>query len=397
MEQPTYSIGIVGAGIAGLSAGLALIQAGHQVTIFEKSSDIGEVGAGIQLSANATRILSSWGLLPAIRGVGFEPQGIKMQHWESGETIAIFAQNSQVSTEVDPYIHIHRADLHGTLYQAVQSLDGTSVQIDHEVLGVSQKKQCATIAFKGREPQDFDWVVGADGIHSIVRPSALSINEAPNFTGNVAWRGLIDVELLDSKPKPFTHVVMGPGAHVVFYYVKGGRKLNYVAVTERDNWDRESWTEKGSVDELLNDFLGWDPALLSILKKTSDEDCFRWALYDRNPLDTLSNGRCLVIGDAAHPMLPFLAQGAAMGIEDAQALAWCLQRFPPERVGEQMLFLRGKRSARVQLAARKNMSIFHERSRGIRWARDSILRTVSLMYPNFMNKKLQWLYEYKLK
>ncbi len=397
MGQQKYNIGIVGAGIAGLATALALLKHGHQVSVFEKSAELGEVGAGLQLSGNATRVLSSLGVLDDVRRVGFLPQGLKMSHWETGATIARFSQNSHVGSGDDPYIHIHRADLHGILLAAVIKIAPGSIVTDAEVVSVKSSEKNATIRFSDQEEKSFDWVIGADGIHSIVRPIATSTINPSRFTGSVAWRGLIPIASLKEKPEPLTHLVMGPGGHVVFYYVSGGEAVNYVAVIERTDWEKESWTEKGSIAEMLRDFEGWDVGVQRLLEKSNPEKSYRWALHDRDPLLSWSDGRCIILGDAAHPMLPFLAQGAAMGIEDAQALVHCFDNVPADEVGEMFFQLRGKRTARVQLTARKNMKVFHERNGIVRFVRDRVLSTMGMIYPEFMNRKLRWLYDYRLR
>ena len=397
MGQQKYNIGIVGAGVAGLSTALALLKAGHQVSVFEKACELGEVGAGLQLSGNATRVLSSLGVLGEVRRAGFLPQGLKMLHWKTGRTIARFSQNSNADVGDTPYIHIHRADLHAILLAAVIDIAPEAIVTDAEVVSVKNSEKTASIQFNNKTEKSFDWVVGADGIHSVVRPTAISITDASHFTGNVAWRGLIPISSLQEKPESLTHLVMGPGGHVVFYYVSGGDAVNYVAVVERSDWEKESWTEKGSVTEMLRDFDGWTVDVLKLLEKSNPAQSYRWALHDRDPLSTWSDGRCVILGDAAHPMLPFLAQGAAMGIEDAQALVHCLDTFPASDVGEEFFALRGKRTARVQLAARKNMIVFHERSGLVRFVRDRVLSIMGIIYPEFMNRKLRWLYDYRLR
>ncbi len=397
MEQQKYNIGIVGAGIAGLSAALALLKAGHQVSVFEKAAELGEVGAGLQLSGNATRVLSSLGVLDEVQRAGFLPQGLKMLHWKTGRTIARFSQNSNVNVGDNPYIHIHRVDLHAILLAAVIEISPDCIFTDAEVVSVKNNEKTASIQFNNKAEKSFDWIVGADGIHSVVRPTAISITDASRFTGNVAWRGLIPISSLKERPEPLTHLVMGPGGHVVFYYVNGGDTLNYVAVVERSDWEKESWTEKGSVTEMLRDFDGWTVDVRRLLEKSNPAQSYRWALHDRDPLSTWSDGRCVILGDAAHPMLPFLAQGAAMGIEDAQALVYCLDTFSASDVGEEFFKLRGERTARVQLTARKNMKVFHERSSLVRFVRDKVLSVASVIYPEFMNKKLRWLYDYRLR
>lgn len=390
-------IAIIGAGIAGLSTALALLKQGLSVTVYEQSQRIAEIGAGIQLSSNATQVLQRWGLLEKALEAGFLPEGIRLHHWQSGKTVARFPLNQAQEQNATPYIHIHRADIHEILAYAVSDIDPTCIKVAHKVESIKEDGNIFNVKFTNGRTTKADWVIGADGIHSVIRSSLSPINERDNarFTGNVAWRGLIPTEKLTSPPGPFAHLTMGPNAHLVFYYVKNGRYLNYVAVTERDDWREESWTSKGELYELLQDFKGWHESLTQILAQTDPSSCFRWALHDRDPLANWSHGKSLILGDAAHPMLPFLAQGAAMAIEDAYFLGECFKRFENEKIAQAFFQHRHPRTSRVQLEARKNMGIYHEANPVKRFVRDTGLQLFSHLYPEFMNKRLNWLYNYQ--
>jgi len=245
------------------------------------------------------------------------------------------------------------------------------------------------------------WIIGADGIHSKVREFLIPDDKPPTFTGNVAWRGLINTKKLKRAPEARVHLAMAPGAHLVFYYVRGGSLLNYVAVREQDHWQEESWTCQGNLKELLTDFEGWSPELLELLSQSNPAACYRWALHDRAPLASWGRDQCLIMGDAAHPMLPFLAQGAAMAIEDAAVITQCFQRYKlGELDGSETIAkiekLRIERTARVQAEARTNMKLYHLHNPLIRVPRDISLSLLGAIKPNFMQRKMSWLYDHRI-
>ena len=397
------SIAIIGAGIGGLSAALALSRQGFDVTVYEKTAELSEVGAGIQLSSNATNILYQWGLMDQAKKIGFLPKAVKLSHWRTGDQIARFPVNHNESFHNQAYLHIHRADIHGLLLQAYEQASGKKVVLGaslHDLSAKDKSQMTITIEQDGQQQTyEHDWVIGADGIHSKVRDFVAPGSQA-RFTGNVAWRGLVPVESLTSlfRPDPCANLMMGPGAHFVYYYVRGGHFVNYVAVIERDDWQEESWTLKANLKEMLEDFAGWNAQTRNILAHTDPESCYRWALYDRDPISTWCRDRCILLGDAVHPMLPFLAQGAAMAIEDAYQLASCFKEFSqqPEQLKNVYTNARAQRTAKVQLQARKNMQIYHIRNPLIQFPRDQYLAWRGRRDPEFFNKKLAWLYDYRV-
>jgi salicylate hydroxylase len=243
-------------------------------------------------------------------------------------------------------------------------------------------------------------VIGADGIHSKVREYVEPESEA-RFTGNVAWRGLVPTKDLSPscRPDPCANVLMGPGSHVVYYYVRGGDLVNYVAVIETEHWQEESWTLKADLSEMLGDFDGWNAQTRDILAATDPDSCYRWALYDRDPFRCWLKDQCVLLGDAAHPMLPFLAQGAGMAIEDAYVLTRCLEQAPDDliKATDRYLLRRRDRTAKVQHQARRNMTLYHVRNPLIQLCRHQYLSFLGKSNPEHFNKSLAWLYDHRAK
>ena len=402
-DQSIQSIAIIGAGIGGLSAALALTKAGFAVTVFEQAGALGEVGAGIQLSPNATRVLRDWGVVDRAKRMGFQPKAIKISHWLSGDQIGRFPVNHNASYKGQPFIHIHRADIHQILLDAFLGLNPEGVVVDAKLEGLSfqsaSNKMSLQLCLKNKpEQQMFDWVIGADGIHSKVRDYVAPDSQA-RFTGNVAWRGLVPVEKLSTplRPDPCSNVIMGPGKHFVCYYVRGGSLVNYVAVMETDQWQEESWTIKANLEEMMNDFSGWNAQVREVLAHTNPDSCYRWALHDRDPLKVWRKDRCVLMGDAAHPMLPFLAQGAGMAIEDARVLAnaFSAHRNDIDKAIDVYIEHRKPRTTKVQLEARKNMKLYHFRNTFMQIGRDRYLKFRGEMNPEFFNRRLSWLFDYQ--
>lgn len=398
-----HDIAIIGGGIGGLGLALALGQKGIPVALFERHPQWSELGAGVQISANASHILYKWGLEPALRACCFQPQGLLLHHWRSGQSIGRFPFVDRVDA---PYLHILRADLQQALLDQVMACSAISVYQGYELKQVSGEPAALQFALKSdrsdRNAVDVritaNWAIGADGIHSNVR-EYVAPHAPSRFTGQVAWRGVIPCEHLPESllPEPYANLTMGPGKHVVAYYVDQGKAINYVAVIEQQGWQDESWTAQGSIPQLLGDFAGWNPSLLGLLEHSDPDQCFRWALHDRPTLPQWHRGRCLLIGDAVHPMLPFMAQGAAMAIEDAYILAELIadNGGVDTQVYQTFTHLRQQRTQRVQAQSARNGVIYHLRPAPLRWGRDGYLRLRSRYSPQFFNQNLRWLYDYR--
>jgi len=344
---------IVGAGIGGLTAALALLRGGHQVAVYEQAAQLAELGAGVQISANGARVLFALGLETALRGVWCEPAGKEIRLWNTGETWKLFDLGAvSVARYGAPYFMMHRADLHRTLIGAVNALDPATIHLNSRCVGAADDGNGITLELEGGRRVTGDALIGADGVHSRVR-SILIGDDKPVFTGCMAWRGLVPIEQLPSRMRRNVGVNwVGPGGHVVNYLLRRGEILNFVGIVERD-WRVESWTEQGSREECAADFAGWNEDIHAIIRHI--EQPYKWALLGREPLARFSRGRATLLGDAAHPTLPMLAQGANMAIEDAVVLARCLaggehvaaalQRYDAARVARTAKLVHGANEA----------------------------------------------------
>ena len=374
---------IVGAGIGGLTAALCLARRGHAVQILEQSATATTSGAGIQLSPNCTRVLHSLDLAEELVAAACIPDAVEIRHWQDARLIASAPLGSGITEKFgSPYYHIHRTDLAQVLLNEVSKYCeihfNTAVdRVLDDGLEVS--------AISGSTTYKADLLIGADGIHSTVKNACLSMEE-PRFTGNVAWRATVPASQFSSLTST-TQLWWGPGKHVVYYPISRGELINCVCVVEKSDWQRESWTEKGDPSELQADFSGWHESITQLLASVNSESCFKWALFDRDPLPRWGIGRVTLLGDACHPTLPFLAQGAAMAIEDAAVLAGCLAErsdIPASLMRYQNL--RMARTERIQRVSRRNAHVFH--MSGMVSAIRNIL--AGRMLPDTMD----WLYEY---
>ncbi|MEP6341245.1 FAD-dependent monooxygenase, partial [Parasphingorhabdus sp.] len=256
---------IVGAGIGGLTAALCFRHFGWEVSVLERAAAIEEVGAGIQISPNGMQVFQTLGLGPAIEAAGFRPRASQFRKGKSGRVIMVSAMGDQMEQAYGaPYIHIHRADLISVLTQALDSNAVKAVRTGVEVTGYWQKADSAEAELANGTSVDGDVLIGADGINSVIRTQMLG-PEAPQFTGNVAWRAVVPVLRLGRHvPPPAASVWTGSGQHAVTYLLRGGELANFVGVVERDDWQKESWTEAGSREEALADFAGWHPIIRTL-------------------------------------------------------------------------------------------------------------------------------------
>lgn len=396
----TPSVIIVGAGIAGLTCALALQQRGLRPLVLEQSAQLLEVGAGLQISPNASSVLCQLGLQQALLNKASLPQGIRSLNWHSGTDMVRvpFAALSFHS----PYMHLHRADLQQVLLDAILANDPQCIRTSQYVESVVSEEGKSTLLLRHGEALHADWVIGADGIRSRCRDyvvrGTVDENSTPHFTGNVAWRGLLATEKVPESLRPgrWANIWMGPGGHVVVYYLRGGELINFVAVREQDDWQEESWNAPASLRDLLHDFADWDPTLFKLLSHTDPKTCFRWALFDRDPIEKWHRDQLVLIGDAAHPMLPFLAQGAAMGIEDAWVLSGLIAAGGND-IGARYQTLRAARCSSVQQLARDNMRLFHHHSPVMRTGRDLIARGMAKISPALASKRVNWIYQWQAK
>jgi len=313
-------IAIVGGGIGGLTAALALIRHGIAVDVYEQAPELKELGAGVQISSNGTRVLYALGLGPTIDKVGVIVSGKEIRLWSTGQTWKLFDLGAvSVERYGFPYMMFHRGDLHAALLDAIRREKPEAIHLSRKCMGVTQDDAGVSIQFEQGESARADLVIGADGVQSRVRLATFGADQ-PEFTGIVAWRGLIPRENVPAgiKLDVGTNWV-GPGGHVVHYPVRGGSLLNFVGLLERDDWRVESWTVQGTKDEFANDFKNWNPLIHECIRRVDVP--YKWALFARPPMPAWSKGRVTLLGDACHSMLPMLAQGAVMALEDGYVLA----------------------------------------------------------------------------
>lgn len=351
-------IAVVGGGIGGLALALCLRQQGLDADVFEGASELREIGAGIQLGPNATRVLDHLGLTTRLDEVAVRPLSGDLRRWEDGRLLTRQPLGPDVEATFGfPYVHVHRVDLHNLLYDEVGT---SSVHLGRRAVGVEPRGAGATISFADGSSASADVVIGADGIHSMVR-EALWGPESPRFSGSAVWRGLVPATSVTHLDLPVVScATLGPDRHFVHYYVAAGRLVNWVAVAPTETWTLESWTAPAHLNDALEDYEGWNPTVRGLMTAVGDAPVYRWALYDRDPLPRWGEGPVTLLGDACHPMLPYMAQGAAQAIEDAAVLAGCLRHID-DGPGALARYedLRRERTARVQAAARANETMFH--------------------------------------
>ncbi|OZA00267.1 MAG: hypothetical protein B7X99_04750 [Rhizobiales bacterium 17-65-6] len=375
---------VAGGGIGGLACAVALRRAGLDVTVLEQAPAFEEVGAGLQLTPNATRILREFGLLPALEAVAVAPEALEVRDGQSGRLIASAPYAPATERYGAPFLVAHRADLLRVLADGATAL-GTRFELDAAVEGVEVSEDMAVaLATRDGEPLlvKGDILVGADGVRSVVR-AQLGGSATPVFAGRLAYRAICPSK---PTPHPVVRLYLGADAHLVTYPVRGGVTTNIVAVVKMDS-PVARWSEPGEASTVHAAFAGWCREVRDLLAAAEAYRC--WGLYDLDPLPRWGMGRATLLGDAAHAMLPFLAQGAAQAIEDAAILARTLAGAdaaePALRAYETA---RRPRTARIQKEARTSGGIYHLAGPA-RLARDAV---ISLTGSHLLDR-YSWLYE----
>ena len=352
----TKSIAVIGGGIGGASAALNLLRAGFDVHIYEQARAMREVGAGIQISPNASRIVQHLGLGEKLAKFGVRPLAFHQRRWEDGRTLLRTPLGDSVLEAFGfPYYQVHRGDL---LTMLTAALPAERLHLGHKLAAFEERGDRVSMRFDNGARADADLMIGADGIHSTVR-GALFGAEQPRYSGGIAYRGLIPAERVRHLDiEVTTQIWMGPHGHVVVYFVAGKRYLNFVANADRDASMLESWVQQGNPDELRSTYAAWDPKLRAILDAVSET--FIWGVFERAPLARWSVGRVALLGDACHAMQPHMAQGAAQAMEDGATLAHCLQTIDDlHQALARYQQLRLPRTAHVQSLAANNKIRFH--------------------------------------
>jgi len=353
---------IAGAGIGGLTAALALLQRGYRVDIYEQAAQLKEVGAGVQISANGTRALYELGLGEGLRALACEPSEKEVRLWNTGQAWKLFDVGAtSVARFGFPYFTMYRPDLLDALVAGVHAAAPNAIHLGHKVSSFTQEAGRVTLHFADGGTASGDILIGADGVHSKVRAQLWGA-DAPQFTGCMAWRGIVPMEKL---PAHLARLVgtnwLGPGGHVVHYPLHGGKVMNFVGVVERDDWQVESWSVRGTHAEALGDFAGWHEDVQTLIRNIGTP--YKWALMGRTPMAQWSQGHVTLLGDACHPTLPFMAQGAVMAIEDGMILARALDAYPdtPQAL-QHYEDARRERTAKVVQGSAANAKRFHSQS-----------------------------------
>jgi salicylate hydroxylase len=383
------SVAVVGGGIGGLSAALSLLRAGFDVNVYERASALTEIGAGVQISPNASRVLHGLGLAEDLARSGVKPLAWHQRRWDDGRALlrTPLAEPLEATFGL-PHYQMHRADLLSALAAA---LPADRVHLGHRLTGLVDRGDHVEAEFANGARTQADVLVGADGIHSPVR-HILFGPEHPRFSGCVAYRGLVPAERLrDLELEVTAQVWMGPGRHFVHYFVSNRRLVNFVAVVEQDSWTRESWTDRGEIADALAAFEGWHAQVRSIIEGV--DETFVWALFDRPPLERWSVGRVTLLGDACHAMLPFMAQGAAQAIEDGATLAPCLAGGGADVAESLRRYerLRAPRTSRLQAMSTENKTRFHLPDGPDQEERDERMSAGST---DWSFKAVAWIYEH---
>jgi salicylate hydroxylase len=339
-------VAVVGAGVGGLTAAIALRARGFEVEVYDQVRELSEIGAGVSLGGNGMRVLDALGLGAATRAMSANLQRITFHHWKSGDIAYEHPMGDWYDERFGgPFLGIHRADFHQLLLDAY---DGSPIW-GRRCVAVDESPSGVELSFADGSSASADVVVGADGLRSVVRGHVTGAEEAA-FSGMSCYRGLVPVDKVPGGSRFGLTFFLGPNRHLVVYPVRGGELINFVAYVPDPSWSVESWSFKSSAAEAAGAFEGWNPTVTTML--THADEVGRWALYDREPLRHWSTARVTLLGDAAHPMLPHAGQGSNQALEDAAALAFSLatlQRY--ER-------LRKARTRQIQLGSRANATCF---------------------------------------
>lgn len=386
---------IAGAGIGGLTAALSLLRRGYDVQVCEQAAELREVGAGLQLSPNGLRALYQLGIRDALQALAIEPEGKEIRLWNTGQTWKLFdLGKTSVEEYGHPYFMIYRPDLHNVLVEAVREIKADAIMLGAQCAGFEQSEDGVTLKLSDGSELRGDALIGADGVHSHTRAQLFG-SDRPSFSGMLAWRGVIPMKRLPERlRRPIGTNWVGPGAHVIHYPLHGGAMMNFVGIVERNDWQVESWTQKGSHEECHADFKGWHEDVHELISQVDVP--YKWALMARPPLERWSVGRVTLLGDACHPTLPFLAQGAVMAVEDGYIIGrsiaqyeddveQALTRYEHARIGRTTnIVLRstenGKRFHNTALASAEGAAAYVDRE----WAEDKV------------RERYDWLFRYNV-
>ncbi len=387
--KKNLSILVAGAGIGGLTAAACLLQQGFKVRLYEQATALGEVGAGVQTSANAVKVLYALGLRDELEKVAVRPQAFEFRRFDTAELmhrVALGASHERAHGA--PYYHLYRADLHDVLARKVYQLDPDCITLNAKVEGFEESSGSVTLQLADGRAVKGDVLIGADGIKSAIRAQILG--ETPvSYTGDIAWRAVIPVERLPTDIMARVSTVWcGPKKHAVMYYLRAGAVMNFVGLVEHDQPETESWTQKRPWAELKADFVGWHPAIQTVIDAIDKDSCYRYALNNRPPVANWSTSRATLLGDAAHPTLPYMASGAVMAIEDSAVLTRCLSDDLDDVPGALQRYQRNRlqRTARIVNGSTDSRALYRV---------EDVVQMRQAFHDQDLNKaRSEWLYSY---
>ena len=353
MAAQDFSIAIIGAGIGGLAAAAALRLVGVEVRIYEQARAFARIGAGIQQAPNSIRVLRRLGLEAKLNEIAFRPYSALNRKSDTGEVTweRMLGADAEKSYGA-PYFLLHRGDLHEALASVVSN---DIIERNRKLVSLTQSDDAVTLNFEDGPPVNADFVIGADGVHSVVRESLFGV-ESPRWTGRVAYRTTLPASLLGGMEIDDCAKWWGPDRHIVMYYVNPRRdEIYFVTSTPEPHFKVESWSAKGDLDMLREAYKDFHPQVRAVLDACPE--VHKWALVERDPFPKWGDGRITLMGDACHPMTPYMAQGAAMSIEDAAILSRCLDGVGRDGVVAGLRRYeesRMARTARIQTISRLN-------------------------------------------
>jgi 6-hydroxynicotinate 3-monooxygenase len=341
---------VIGAGIGGLALTALLARHGINVQVYEQAKQFQRIGAGIQMSSNAVRVLRALGLEAHLCELGFQPPAWTHRAWDTGEHLADLDFSDAAQRYGAPYLLLHRGDLHAAILSAVPP---ERIAFDHKLAGFDRSPSGITLRFADASSAVVDAVIGADGVHSKVREMILG-QERPRFTGRVAHRTTLPTAHITGGALNTCTKWWGPDRHLVTYPVTRNRDETYFVTSVPDpDWDVESWSTRGDMDEVRQAFAGFHPDAQRVL--AASREVHKWALFERDPLPRWSDGPVVLLGDACHPMMPYMAQGGSSALEDAAVLTRCVLDIGDiDEAFRRYQATRLARTARLQLTSRAN-------------------------------------------